>query len=58
MLTGQPALLAAATPFFAEWVHEKRAEIEILRQTTAEFADGERLAARYPRFALNALAPW
>jgi transposase len=39
-------LLQAATPFFADWVNEQRARIEILRQTTAEFPDDERLAAR------------
>jgi transposase/phage-related protein len=39
-------LLQAATPFFADWVQAQRAEIETLRQTTAEFSDDERLAAR------------
>jgi transposase len=39
-------LLQTATPFFADWVTEQRAQIETLRQTTAEFADNERLAAR------------
>jgi transposase len=39
-------LLQAATVFFADWVDEQRAQIEILRQTTAEFPDDERLAAR------------
>ena len=39
-------LLQAAAPFFAAWVTEQRAQIETLRQTTAEFADDERLAAR------------
>lgn len=39
-------LLQAASPLFAEWVAEQRVQIETLRQTTAEFADDERLAAR------------
>src|SRR5579884_2122673 len=39
-------LLQAATPFFADWVATQRAQIETLRQTTAEFPDDERLAAR------------
>jgi transposase len=39
-------LLQAAAPFFADWVDAQRAQIETLRQTTAEFADDERLAAR------------
>lgn len=39
-------LLQAAQPFFAAWVADRRAEFESLRQTTAEFADEERLAAR------------
>jgi transposase len=39
-------LLQTAAPFFADWVDEQRAQIETLRQTTAEFADDERLAAR------------
>lgn len=39
-------LLQAATPFFADWVNEQRTRLETLRQTTAEFADDERLAAR------------
>ncbi len=39
-------LLQAATPFFPDWVDEQRKQIETLRQTTAEFADDERLAAR------------
>ncbi|MBY0526046.1 MAG: transposase [Gemmataceae bacterium] len=39
-------LLQAAAPFFADWVSEQRAQIETLRQTTAEFPDDERLAAR------------
>ena len=34
-------LLRMATPFFADWVIEQRAQIETLRQTTAEFADDE-----------------
>jgi transposase len=39
-------LLQAAEPFFAAWVQTQRAQIETLRQTTAEFPDDERLAAR------------
>lgn len=39
-------LLQAAVPFFADWVGEQRAQIETLRQSTAEFPDDERLAAR------------
>ena len=39
-------LLNAAQPLFATWVAEQRVAIETLRQTTAEFADDERLAAR------------
>lgn len=39
-------LLQAAAPFFSAWVNEQRAQIETLRQTTAEFPDDERLAAR------------
>lgn len=39
-------LLQAAAPFFAAWVAEQRAAIETLRQTTSEFPDDERLAAR------------
>jgi transposase len=39
-------LLNAAKPLFADWVAEQRVNIEMLRQTTAEFADDERLAAR------------
>jgi transposase len=39
-------LLQAATPFFPDWVQAQRAEIETLRQATAEFPDDERLAAR------------
>jgi len=39
-------LLQAATPFFADWVTAQRTQIAALRQTTAEFADDERLAAR------------
>lgn len=42
-------LLKAATPFFAEWVDEQRARLVILRETTAEFAADERLAARIER---------
>ncbi len=39
-------LLQAAAPFFTEWVNEQHGRIDILRQTTAEFTDAERLAAR------------
>ncbi len=39
-------LLQAASPLFAAWVAEQRIQIDTLRQTTAEFADDERLAAR------------
>jgi transposase len=39
-------LLHAATPVLPDWASAQRAEIETLRQTTAEFADDERLAAR------------
>ena len=39
-------LLQAAAPFYGDWVSQQRAAIETLRQTTAEFADDERLAAR------------
>ena len=39
-------LLQAAAPFGAAWVNEQRAQLETLRQTTAEFPDDERLAAR------------
>src|SRR5271154_3300776 len=39
-------LLQAATPFFADWVTGQRTQLETLRQTTAEFTDDERLAAR------------
>ena len=39
-------LLDAALPFFADWVQAQQAHIETLRQTTAEFPDDERLAAR------------
>lgn len=39
-------LLQAASPFFPEWVSAQRAQIDTLRQTTAEFPDDERLAAR------------
>lgn len=39
-------LLNAAAPLFAAWVAEQRMQIDTLRQTTAEFADDERLAAR------------
>ncbi len=39
-------LLLAAAPFFSDWVEQQQVQIETLRQTTAEFADAERLAAR------------
>jgi hypothetical protein len=39
-------LLQAALPFFADWVTAQRAQIATLRQTTTEFPDAERLAAR------------
>jgi len=39
-------LLQAAQPLFADWVAEQRVHIDTLRQTTAEFDDDERLAAR------------
>jgi transposase len=39
-------LLNAAKPLFADWVAAQRVAIETLRQTTAEFPDDERLAAR------------
>jgi hypothetical protein len=39
-------LLHMAQPFFPDWVNEQQARIETLRQTTAEFSDDERLAAR------------
>lgn len=39
-------LLQAAAPLFAEWAAEQRVALETLRQTTAAFADDERLAAR------------
>jgi transposase len=39
-------LLRAAEPFFPEWVKEQRTNVEMLRQTTAEQPDAERLAAR------------
>jgi transposase len=39
-------LLQMAEPFFPDWVNEQQARIETLRQTTAEFPDNERLAAR------------
>ena len=59
-------LLNAAQPLFADWVAEQRVHIERLRQTTAEFADDERLAARIEqvrdmavqlRDRLNTLSP-
>jgi transposase len=39
-------LLQAAQPLFADWVADQRGQIDTLRQTTAEFADDERLTAR------------
>jgi transposase len=39
-------LLDAAEPLFPEWVAEQRARLETLRQTTAEHAEAEQLAAR------------
>jgi transposase len=39
-------LLQMADPFFPDWVNEQQVRIETLRQTTAEFPDDERLAAR------------
>lgn len=39
-------LLRAAAPFWPDWVAEQRANIETLRQTTNEWPDDERLAAR------------
>jgi transposase len=39
-------LLQMAEPFFPDWVNEQQARIETLRQTTAEFPDNERVAAR------------
>lgn len=39
-------VLQAATPFFADWVGEQRVQTDTLRQTTAEWPDDERLAAR------------
>lgn len=39
-------LLQAAEPLFATWVAEQRVRLETLRQTTAELANEERLAAR------------
>lgn len=39
-------LLRFATPFFPDWVSAQQIQIETLRQTTAEFPDDERLAAR------------
>jgi transposase len=57
-------LLQAASPLFAEWAAEQRAHIETLRQTTAEWADDERLAARVEqlremaRQVRDRFAPW
>jgi transposase len=39
-------LLQVATPFFADWVSQQRTQLETLRQTTAEYPEDERLAAR------------
>jgi transposase len=39
-------LLQAAAPLLPDWVSAQRAQMESWRQTTAEFADDERLAAR------------
>lgn len=39
-------LLRAAEPLFPDWVREQRVASELLRQTTAEQPDAERLAAR------------
>lgn len=39
-------LLQAAARWFPAWVAEQRMRIEALRQTTAEYADDERLTAR------------
>jgi transposase len=39
-------LLRAAEPWFPDWVREQRAASELLRQTTAEQPEAERLAAR------------
>jgi transposase len=39
-------LLLAAQPLFPEWVDEQQVQVDLLRQTTAEFSDDERLAAR------------
>jgi transposase len=39
-------LLRAAEPFFPDWVERQRAASELLRQTTAEQSDAERLSAR------------
>lgn len=39
-------LLRAAEPFFPDWVRAQRAASDLLRQTTVEQPDAERLAAR------------
>jgi transposase len=39
-------LLLAAQPLFADWAAEQQVQIDLLRQTTAEFPEQERLAAR------------
>jgi len=39
-------LLVAAAAFFPDWVSGQRAQIDALRQATAEWPDDERLAAR------------
>jgi transposase len=39
-------LLLAAQPLFPDWVDEQQVQLDLLRQTTAESPEGERLAAR------------
>jgi transposase len=39
-------LLQSACPLFSDWVGQQRSALDTLRQTTAEFGDDERLAAR------------
>jgi transposase len=39
-------LLLAAQPLFPDWVGEQQVQVDLLRQTTAEFSESERLAAR------------
>jgi len=48
-------LLQAAAAFFPDWVKQQQLQIETLRQTTAEFADDERLAARIEHLRLMAV---